>query len=81
MISIKSDLKTSKTIFNTKWYDVSIKGLNALKTSWNMNRFIIDIIFIPLELTGGCNVRPFIQQAILMHYRDDTTLLGMYLLN
>ena len=54
-VGVWSNIKASKTILDSKRNNVTFEGDNALKTTWNMNRLIIDIVLVPLKLTMGMN--------------------------
>ena len=52
-VCVWSNIEAGKTILDSKGNDVTFEGYNALKTTRNMNRLIIDIILVPLKLTRG----------------------------
>jgi hypothetical protein len=74
MVCIRTDGQMCKAIFDAERNDISVQGLNMLKTYWNMDGLIIHIIFVPF---GGMNSRPFVEQGILMHNTNDRTFLGL----
>jgi hypothetical protein len=55
MVCIQTDGQTDYAIFDAERNDVSVQGLNALKASWNIDGFVIEIIIIPLKLTKRMN--------------------------
>jgi hypothetical protein len=70
MVCVRTNIKACETIFNGERNDLSFQRGDMLKSTWNKDRLIINIILIPFKLARGMNGSTFAKQGILVQRRN-----------
>jgi hypothetical protein len=64
MVGVRTNIKARETIFTGERNDVSFQGGDTLKSTWNKDRLIINIMLVPFKLARGMNGSTFAEQGI-----------------
>jgi hypothetical protein len=75
-VSIGAHSDVGKTTHNVERVSIAVKSSNALFAARNLDRVIVNVILVPLQLCIGVNGAPTADAGILVHDGDHITMLG-----